>query len=257
MASSNNLASLEPWSFRPTFSDSWFSDAFTRDTETLTRALQKSLTNNNNNYSETTTLIDNSISNNNNNNNNNNNSLFEYFVKSEQIPTPTGSVSDPDTNIINMVVPKRRNAIGTGGGGKISKRKSRASKRSPTTFIAADPSNFRQMVQQVTGIQFGGGGGATSIQQQSVTSVLKPEPHRPGSRIQHNYSLGLPTLDTSAFLLNNNNNNNHHQFTTSTNNAPVVVVVEDGGGAPPVTSGGLDFGSFQSFPTLESWSNVV
>ncbi|KAG0446693.1 hypothetical protein HPP92_028709 [Vanilla planifolia] len=37
--------------------------------------------------------------------------------------------------------------------GKIAKRKSRASKRAPTTYISADPANFRRMVQEVTGIR--------------------------------------------------------------------------------------------------------
>ncbi|KAE9465787.1 hypothetical protein C3L33_02290, partial [Rhododendron williamsianum] len=46
MASSDNLASMEPWTFRPAFADSWISEAFARDTETLTKALQKSLSNN-------------------------------------------------------------------------------------------------------------------------------------------------------------------------------------------------------------------
>ncbi|CAL9165900.1 unnamed protein product [Musa hybrid cultivar] len=36
--------------------------------------------------------------------------------------------------------------------GRVSKkRKSRASKRSPTTYIAADPANFRELVQRITG----------------------------------------------------------------------------------------------------------
>ncbi|XP_020583544.1 calmodulin-binding protein 25-like [Phalaenopsis equestris] len=38
---------------------------------------------------------------------------------------------------------------------KIAKRKSRVSKRTPTTYINADPANFRRMVQEVTGIRIG------------------------------------------------------------------------------------------------------
>ncbi|KAG8099047.1 hypothetical protein GUJ93_ZPchr0013g36947 [Zizania palustris] len=38
-------------------------------------------------------------------------------------------------------------------GGRAGKRRSRASKRAPTTYISTDPSNFRLMVQQVTGVQ--------------------------------------------------------------------------------------------------------
>jgi hypothetical protein len=39
------------------------------------------------------------------------------------------------------------------GGGRAGKRRSRASKRAPTTYISTDPSNFRLMVQHITGAQ--------------------------------------------------------------------------------------------------------
>ncbi|XP_062189865.1 calmodulin-binding protein 25-like [Phragmites australis] len=38
-------------------------------------------------------------------------------------------------------------------GGRAGKRRSRASKRVPTTYISTDPANFRIMVQQITGVQ--------------------------------------------------------------------------------------------------------
>ncbi|KAF8680749.1 hypothetical protein HU200_045593 [Digitaria exilis] len=38
-------------------------------------------------------------------------------------------------------------------GGRAGKRRSRASKRAPTTYISTDPTNFRMMVQHVTGAQ--------------------------------------------------------------------------------------------------------
>ncbi|KAF0907591.1 hypothetical protein E2562_018398 [Oryza meyeriana var. granulata] len=53
--------------------------------------------------------------------------------------------------------PGRRNQqqqLGLGpAGGRAGKRRSRASKRAPTTYISTDPANFRLMVQQVTGVQ--------------------------------------------------------------------------------------------------------
>ncbi|KAH1039737.1 hypothetical protein J1N35_041480 [Gossypium stocksii] len=52
-------------------------------------------------------------------------------------------------------------------------------------FIKADVANFRQMVQQVTGVHF-------CNAQMSLSLILKPEHQRLGY---------LPTLDTSAFLL--------------------------------------------------------
>ncbi|XP_039023100.1 calmodulin-binding protein 25-like isoform X2 [Hibiscus syriacus] len=194
MASSlENLGSIESWAFRPTFTDSWLCEAFSRDTEALTKALQDSISN-------TDRLSSFSP-------------LFS-LVNSDPLPTPTGSNisgSDHETML------KRQRKLDLPPTGKVSKskRKSRSSKRSQTTFIKADPTNFRQMVQQVTGVRFGNA-------QMSPGPILKPEPQRPGS---------LPTLDTSAFLLD------HRQ--------PSPVVANAGASS--------DCDSLLCFPTLESW----
>ncbi|OIT01614.1 PREDICTED: calmodulin-binding protein 25-like [Nicotiana attenuata] len=132
--------------------------------------------------------------------------------------------------------------------GKISKRKSRASRRNTTTYITADVDNFRDMVQQVTG----GGNG-----QLPVAHVLKPEPQRVVSRLQPG-SCFLPTLDTSAFLLD-------HVAQQQQIVDPTTAVGSVAASTPPpdveVDGGscGFDFGSFSGFPTLESFieSNVV
>uniref|UniRef100_A0A0E0LPY8 VQ domain-containing protein n=1 Tax=Oryza punctata TaxID=4537 RepID=A0A0E0LPY8_ORYPU len=50
--------------------------------------------------------------------------------------------------------PARRQQLGLGpSSGRAGKRRSRASKRAPTTYISTDPANFRLMVQHVTGVQ--------------------------------------------------------------------------------------------------------
>ncbi|XP_044327643.1 uncharacterized protein [Triticum aestivum] len=50
---------------------------------------------------------------------------------------------------------KRRAGLGpnAAGAGRAGKRRARASKRAPTTYISTDPANFRLMVQHVTGVQ--------------------------------------------------------------------------------------------------------
>ncbi|KAG6525732.1 hypothetical protein ZIOFF_015699 [Zingiber officinale] len=68
------------------------------------------------------------------------------------------------------------------------KRKSRPCKRSPTTYVAADPANFRHLVHQLTGASVGGGAEENRAE----------DPPLPG--VQGSYF--LPTLDTSACLLN-------------------------------------------------------
>ncbi|KAA8517876.1 hypothetical protein F0562_015335 [Nyssa sinensis] len=190
MTSSENLASLDPWTFRPTFADSWISETFARDTETITKALQKSISN----HSETIISSD---------------ALSPFFnlVKTETTTAQTPSVSGSDAE---PAAPKRRNPIPvTNSTGKTTKRKSRASKRTTTTFITADPANFRQMVQQVTGVRFSNG-------LLPVAPLLKPEPQRPVNRLQG----CLPTLDTSAFLLD------HHQQVLGSTSASAMVAAQ-------------------------------
>ncbi|KAH8485881.1 hypothetical protein Peur_070575 [Populus x canadensis] len=255
MASSENLASLEQWNmmFRPSLSDCWISEAYARDTEILTKALQKSLFNNIDD-------IDIPINTNTNDNSSNSFSITETFSSNPinpftglietAPPTPTPSNvsgSDPETA---GVTKRHRNPV-PGATGKVSKRKSRASKRSQTTFITADPANFRQMVQQVTGVRF-------NNSPVSMVPVLKPEPQRLGGRFQGGSGC-LPTLDTSAFLLD------HHQQQvvmgstsgSSPGSGPVSFTQQPMMGDVGVgSSGGIDFDTFSSFPTLESWKVV-
>lgn len=248
MASSENLASIDPWAFRPTFvGDCWISELFSRDADTLTKALQKSLSNNNTNTTPTITTSTSqpetpsaAIS---------PTSFSDGPFKPDPVQTPTVSSlsgSDPDSS-----APKRQRVNPVPPSGKVSKRKSRATKRSQTTFITADPANFRQMVQQVTGVRFGT---AQFPATAAAAPVLKPEPQRPCSRFPVTGGC-LPTLDTSALLLDQQ---------------PVVGPISSLVGsatslstfAPPMgvagdvvvgSGGGLDFDAFSSFPTLESW----
>ncbi|KAG6430955.1 hypothetical protein SASPL_109029 [Salvia splendens] len=190
MASDNLMAMEQPWMFRPTFGDSWIADIFTKETDTLTKVLQKSIS---------TTSSDGDAF-----------SAEMAFAKPSPPTASGGSEND-------AAVSKQRRSLPPCG--RVSKRKSRASKRATTTFIAADPANFRQMVQQVTGVRFSG-----------QLAVLKPEPQRAFGRVQQ------PSFDTPAALLDG-----------STAAAPAPYM--DGG--PSAAAIGLE--SFCSFPTLESW----
>ncbi|RDY09423.1 Calmodulin-binding protein 25, partial [Mucuna pruriens] len=235
MASSENIATIDPWMPRPAGADSWLAELFARDADTITKVLQKSLSG----------AVENNVS--------------PFLVKHDAAPTPTPTVSSLSGSDQDSA-PKRRAPPPSG---KISKRKSRASKRSQTTFITADPANFRQMVQQVTGVRFGGAGAPI------VPEVLKPEPQRAAGLAGGRFSVGagcLPTLDTSAFLLD------HHQVgPNSTAVGPTVGLSGpgplpfaptlgslDAHAAASYPSSGLDFDAFSSsFPTLESWKVVM
>jgi hypothetical protein len=260
MASSENLASLEPWNmmFRPNFPDFWLPEAYARDTETLTKALQKSLFNNIDDTPTDTNTDDNSTNSFSMNETFSSNSFNPFTSLIETAPpTPTASNvsgSDPET----AGATKRQRNLVPGATGKVSKRKTRASKRSQTTFITADPANFRQMVQQVTGVRFGNS-------QVSMVPVLKPEPQRPGGRLLVGSGY-LPTLDTSAFLLDHHQQQlQHHVVTGSTSGSstgpdfgpgPNLFTQPMVGDVGVHSSSGLDFGTFSSFPTLESWKVV-
>ncbi|KAL3357664.1 hypothetical protein AABB24_018066 [Solanum stoloniferum] len=212
MASSDNLMTMEPWAFRSAFADSWFSDVFTRETETLTKVLQKS-------------------------------AFPEPETKPVQTSTGSGRTNSGGSENETTGFSNRRSKVGVNG--KITKRKSRALRRNTTTYITADVDNFREMVQQVTGVSFGGGDG-----QLPVAHVLKPEPQRVVNRLQP--GCFLPTLDTSAFLLDHVTQQSMEPMLVQPQTAADVVV--DGG------SCGFDFSSFSAFPTLESFmenSNVV
>ncbi|KAE9599724.1 hypothetical protein Lalb_Chr14g0365411 [Lupinus albus] len=232
MASYENLAPIDSWAYRPTLSDSWLADYIARDAQVLTKALQKSISGN-----DAVSLSP----------------FLNPFSHDVSVPAPTTStVSGISGGSDHESAPKRR---AVGATGKISKRKSRASKRSQTTFITTDPADFRQMVQQVTGAGYSGS------EMRKMAPVLKPEPKRlnGGSAGGVRLPLGagcLPTLDTSAFLLEQQQQQGVGPNSgTSGFSGPGPVSF----GSPIGMINGsfgtndIDFDTFSSFPTLESW----
>lgn len=120
------------------------------------------------------------------------------------------------------------------------KRKSRALKRNLTTYISTDAANFRQMVQHVTGVglEFSESGlGAEP-------GLVRAERKRAGSATMQS-SCVLPTLDTSAFLLN------QEGLIGAVEGRESVGLVA-GPGRDPV----FQMDPLNCFPTLESWSVV-
>ncbi|CAH8363372.1 unnamed protein product [Eruca vesicaria subsp. sativa] len=240
MASSDGLASVEPWSFRQSFNniDSWLlPDPFSHDSDVLAQALHKSIS--------TSTPTDPF-------------SPSAYFdspaaaAVSDLSPPQTLSnvsfVSDPD---ISAAGGKRKRVSGVSGD-KPAKRRSRVSKKkSQTTFITADAANFRQMVQQVTGAKFVGGS-SNGI----FTPIVKPEPHRLASRVPP-VSASVPTLDTSSFLSNHHQENMVNDLgsvsapVSSFHQSRTVETVKSGVGGGGGSAVELD--GYPSFPTLESW----
>ncbi|CAN6443253.1 unnamed protein product [Victoria cruziana] len=211
---SQNCSSLDTWTLRsPLTVDSWFSETLmSRETDALTRALQLEICNTDSlaSFPKSTSLAG--------------------TITTTTTTTTSATSSETDGS---LPASSRHTTLAPPPTGRISKRKSRASKKSPTTFINADPANFRQMVQQITGIRCPTTLGGSSL-------ILKPEPQRPQTGLHVGAAAGgmLPTLDTSAFLLNH----------------PVSAQPDRFGFDTVQPNPTLDFPAFPTpFPTLESW----
>ncbi|CAA7060528.1 unnamed protein product [Microthlaspi erraticum] len=248
MASSEGLASVEPWSFRQSFNiDSWLiPDSFSHDTDLFAKALHRSISTS----TTTESLHADPLS---------PSAFFDSAAVSDLSPPQTLSNvsfgSDPEFAAGGGAKRKRGPGVSANPGGKPAKRRSRVStKKSQTTFITADAANFRQMVQQVTGAKFIGASHGI------FSPIVKPEPHRLATRLPPcgtlDRSSALPTLDTSSFL------SNHHQENLVSDlgsvsapmssfhqsNAAATGKADVGGGGSAVELDG-----YPSFPTLESW----
>lgn len=231
MASSDNLMTMEQWGLRSAFNDSWFSDIFAKETETLTKVfLQKSFSGEGNKVITPTGEMG-----------------SPFLTPSASGPTFSGGSENDAASTAASA--KRRSSNGGGVSKKIVKRKPRASKRALTTYITADVDSFRQMVQQVTGARIGGSGNGigNGNGQLSVSSILKPEPRRPVDRVQPVSC--LPTLDTSAFLLDPTTSPFMHPPPPPPPAGSIAAVHQP---SAVVVDGGYGFESFCGFPTLES-----
>ncbi|PKA61853.1 hypothetical protein AXF42_Ash008685 [Apostasia shenzhenica] len=202
-----NCSSIEAWAYRPAYPEStgWIAEIFARENEALTKALQISLSDDS--------------------------SASETLSSAAYLPPsgPAAAACEQDSeDTAKRGGGRGSNPILASSSGKITKRKSRASKRSPTTYINADPADFRRMVQEVTGIRFGDAG-------IPVEPLVKPD----RQRAVYPQTI-LPTLDTSALLLDRTG---------------LAGPVAGGCGSfgPPVDGPVYDFEPFPSFPTLESW----
>uniref|UniRef100_A0ACD5YI20 Uncharacterized protein n=1 Tax=Avena sativa TaxID=4498 RepID=A0ACD5YI20_AVESA len=135
---------------------------------------------------------------------------------------------------------------------RIAKRRPRPSRRLPTTYISADPTEFRRMVHQVTGadelLLL-----PTPSPQQAEEPLLLPTP---AGRASASVAGGtgrvllLPTLDTSAFLLGGGCRVTPAAARTDALPPPPPPPCDGDSLALDNTSGGS---SHCGFPTLESW----
>ncbi|KAM0922914.1 hypothetical protein ACQ4PT_005857 [Festuca glaucescens] len=132
---------------------------------------------------------------------------------------------------------------------RIAKRRPRPSRRLPTTYISADPAEFRRMVHQVTGADEPPPPPQQQQQQMAEEPLLL---HALAGRMAAggaDRALLLPTLDTSAFLLGGRRARPAEARTDALPLPP----------PPPCDVGSIALDNNTSgrsgcgFPTLESW----
>ncbi|EFH58014.1 atcambp25-binding protein OF 25 KDA [Arabidopsis lyrata subsp. lyrata] len=235
MVTSEGLASVDPWLYRQGFNvDSWLlSDAFSHDNDLLARALHTTVTATPHTLTPSSAFFDSAA-------------VSHPSSTTNTLSSNVSGGSDPE--IIGGGAKRKRNCLLTDG--KTAKRRARASKKSQTTFITADPSNFRQMVQQVTGSRY-----IDDSPFGMFDPIVKPEPLRLVNKLPcglSDRSTAVPMLDTSAFL------SNHHQENLAVGNAySAATGVGLTSGKPNATAdAGVsadDFENYPTFPTLESW----
>ncbi|KAF8661918.1 hypothetical protein HU200_056884 [Digitaria exilis] len=135
-------------------------------------------------------------------------------------------------------------------GGRVSKRKPRPSRRAPTTYITADPANFRRLVQKITGLPIPAVGTLPSSSS-SFPVAAEPTAWTPAP------AYVLPTLDTSAFLLDPattpapEDKSSSGPASATTAPAATVAAVDDSSLMLEMDAM-IDF----PFPTLESWGII-
>ncbi|CAD6238847.1 unnamed protein product [Miscanthus lutarioriparius] len=150
--------------------------------------------------------------------------------------------------------------------GRVTKRKPRPSRRPPTTYITADPANFRRMVQEITGLPVPGPSSFPAASE--AATVAAPNWTAAPACV-------LPTLDTSAFLLDRaaaaavpaapeekSPGGGGHASSTATDAAVAVAAAAAGNDAD--SSALLELEALVcaaagecGFPTLESWGMII
>lgn len=120
-------------------------------------------------------------------------------------------------------------------------RRPRPSRKLPTTYISADAASFRRMVHQVTGA--GAGGDVDAVHQATEQLLCRPAP--PSRAVLSTATL-VPTLDTSAFLLDAG---------AGRGGRPGAACFHGSGGGGIGGGGEYSCSNGGGFPSLESWDD--
>ncbi|KAJ4897215.1 VQ motif-containing protein [Raphanus sativus] len=161
-----------------------------------------------------------------------------FFTNTVQENLRVVSNTNTSTSPISSVPTDKKTGLATT---RNPKKRSRVSRRAPTTVLTTDTSNFRAMVQEFTGNPSTPFTGSSSTpfsrsrfdlfgpsSSSSFSRPLKPFPHKliPSSSTGHHYSTPPPSTDYHQSLLRNMNMQNiaANPFlnSQSSNNVPLV-----------------------------------
>uniref|UniRef100_A0A0D9UZN6 VQ domain-containing protein n=1 Tax=Leersia perrieri TaxID=77586 RepID=A0A0D9UZN6_9ORYZ len=174
---------------------------------------------------------------------------------SSSTTTTTSSASAGGVDIL-AATPARAATRPTG---RVAKRKPRPSRhRAHTTYISADPADFRRMVQEITGFP--------AVPGAAVYASSTPAPHHTTSASATTaLACVLPTLDTSAFLLDRASPPPEpKRKTTTTAVSPATAMASTSPAPEHEASSSMlmlqeleeMMSSSAAYPTLESWGMI-
>lgn len=131
-------------------------------------------------------------------------------------------------------------------------RRPRPSRKLPTTYISADAASFRRMVHQVTGA--GAGGDVDAVHQATEQLLCRPAP--PSRAVLSTATL-VPTLDTSAFLLDAGAGRGGRPGAACFHGSAAAEAEACGCGGGGGIGGGGEYSCSNGggFPSLESWDD--
>ncbi|CAO2203220.1 unnamed protein product [Urochloa humidicola] len=172
-------------------------------------------------------------------------SASELLSSGHDAPAPASRPAAPAGR------PPARASKGPKGG--VTKRKPRPSRRAQTTYLAADPANFRRMVQEITGLPVPGPAVSSPAASEAAAAAAPAPSWTPVPAP----AFVLPTLDTSAFLLDSATAAQEvPEAKCSSGSAPAAAAAKAAGdhdsSAMLEMEAMIDF----PFPTLESWGFI-
>ncbi|KAL2906096.1 Calmodulin-binding protein 25 [Bienertia sinuspersici] len=145
--------------------------------------------------------------------NNHVNDATNYTITNhhQQASPPSSSAPPPPATITSSSGP----SLGPTGSARNPKKRSRASRRAPTTVLTTDTNNFRQMVQEFTGVPAPPFTTRTQFNLFNTGFAFNPGSSTPPPYLLRPFPQKIPPLQQPPFLANFNNSSSSANINTS------------------------------------------